>query len=155
MAEQGLNDTEIDAGFEQVCSKGVPEQMRMNGLGNAGLTGSVPASHEDRLHRDGPGGIGAGKKPIRRPLASPIQSLPVFPPFAETNPQHIAGAVDVGDFEACHFTDSEARPIKNRQQGAMAQIARRLQQGLDFVAAQNQRQPPLDVDTFFSLVRNN
>jgi hypothetical protein len=64
--------------------------------------------------------------------------LPVFPPFAKTNPQHIAGAVDIGDFEAGHFTDSKSRPMQNRQHRAIAQIARRLQQSFDFITAQNQ-----------------
>ncbi len=70
-----------------------------------------PASHEDRFHRDGLARTRAGKQPIGGPPGSPVaaqqfaqlrrqQRLPVFPPFAETNPQHVAGAVDVGDFEA-------------------------------------------------------
>ena len=98
-------------------------------------------------------GIGAGKQPIGGPPGSPVaaqqfaqlrrqQRLPVFPPFAGTNPQHVAGAVDVGHFEAGDFTDSESRAIENRQHRAMAQIARRLQQSFDFLAAQNQRQLP-------------
>jgi len=36
VAEQGLNRTEIDAGFQQVGGEGVPQQVRMNGLGDAG-----------------------------------------------------------------------------------------------------------------------
>ena len=36
MAEQDLNGAEIDAGFEQVGGEGVPQQVRMNGLGDAG-----------------------------------------------------------------------------------------------------------------------
>src|ERR1700676_4531527 len=70
------------------------------------------------------------------------QSLPVFPPFAETNPQHITGAVDVGDFNADYFTNSQPRPIENPQNPAIAQIARCLQQSFDFIAAQNQWQLP-------------
>jgi hypothetical protein len=36
MAEQELNGAEINAGFEQVGGEGVPEQVRMNGLGDTG-----------------------------------------------------------------------------------------------------------------------
>jgi hypothetical protein len=36
MAEQELNGAEINAGFEQVGGEGVPQQVRMNGLGDAG-----------------------------------------------------------------------------------------------------------------------
>ncbi len=36
MAEQDLNGAEIHAGFEQVGGEGVPQQVRMNGLGDAG-----------------------------------------------------------------------------------------------------------------------
>jgi hypothetical protein len=35
MAEQDLNGTEIDAGFQQVGGEGVPQQVRMNRLGDA------------------------------------------------------------------------------------------------------------------------
>ena len=41
MPEQDLNGTEIHAGFEQVGGEGVAEQMRMNGLGDAGRTGKA------------------------------------------------------------------------------------------------------------------
>ena len=37
--ETNLNGAEIDAGFEQVGGEGVPEQVRMNGLGDTGLMG--------------------------------------------------------------------------------------------------------------------
>jgi hypothetical protein len=36
MSEQDLNGTEIDARFQQVSGEGVPQQVRMNGLGDAG-----------------------------------------------------------------------------------------------------------------------
>jgi hypothetical protein len=36
VAKQDLNRAEIGPGFEQVGGEGVPEQVRMNGLGNAG-----------------------------------------------------------------------------------------------------------------------
>lgn len=41
--------------------EGVPQQVRMNGLGNASRTPSFPASHEDHFHGDGLSCTGAGK----------------------------------------------------------------------------------------------
>jgi hypothetical protein len=36
VAEQNLNRSEINASFEQVGGEGVPQQVRMDGLGDAG-----------------------------------------------------------------------------------------------------------------------
>ena len=36
MSEQDLNGAEIHAGFQQMGGEGVPQQVRMNGLGDAG-----------------------------------------------------------------------------------------------------------------------
>jgi len=175
MSEQDRNGAEIDSCFEQVNGEGVPKQMRRNGLADASRTRRFPAGDKDRFHRDRLPLTSAGKKPFRRPLASPVAAeqfaqlrrqpcLPVFPSFAGTHPQHVAGGIDVGHFDACNFTDSEPGPIENRQPRALAQIARRLPQCSDFVAAQNDRQlpfaprirNPFDSDlTYFAWVRNN
>ena len=48
--------------------------------------------------------------------------------------------VDVAHLDLGNFGDSEATAIQDRQQGAMAKMAGRLQQRLHFLAAQNQRQ---------------
>ncbi len=117
MAEQGLNRAEIHAGFQQVSGEGVSKQMRMNGLGDAGGTGGLPASPENRFHRGRLPRTSAGEEPFPWSPTSPVaaqqfaqlrrqQSLPVFSPFAKTNPQDIAGAVDVGDLKAGDLTNS-------------------------------------------------
>ena len=47
MSEQDLNGAQIGSGFEQMRGEGVPQQVRMNGLGNASRAPRFPASHED------------------------------------------------------------------------------------------------------------
>src|SRR6202042_314649 len=105
--------------------------MRMNGLGDAGGTGGLPASPENRFHRGRLPRTTAGEEPFPWSPSSPgaarqfaqlrrQQSLPVFSPFAKTNPQDIAGAVDVGDLKAGDLTNSESSAIENRQHRAMA-----------------------------------
>ena len=52
MSEQDLNGAEIHSGFQQVSGKGVPQRMRMNRLGNAGVLPGFLAGAEDRLSRE-------------------------------------------------------------------------------------------------------
>src|ERR1700689_378930 len=111
MAEQRLDRTQIHAGFEQVSGEGMSKQMRMNGLADAGRTGGFPASPENRFHRGRLPRTSAGEEPLPWSPTSPVaaqqfaqlrrqQSLPVFSPFAKTNPQAIAGAFDGHDLKA-------------------------------------------------------
>jgi hypothetical protein len=58
------------------------------------------------------------------------------------NLQHVASTVNVAHLELGNFGDPESTPVKGRQQGAMPEIAGRLQQRLHFLAAQDQRQLP-------------
>jgi len=52
MAEENLNGAEIHSGFQQVSGKGVPQRMRMNRLGDAGVLPGFLAGAEDGLARD-------------------------------------------------------------------------------------------------------
>src|SRR5712692_8522528 len=141
MAQQDLDGAEIDAGFEQVRSEGMPQRVGMNGFGDAGSPRGVPTSQKDGLGRDGSPGMRAGEQPVGGSLASPIatqqvqqlrrqKSLPILTALAVANLQHVASTVNVAHLELGNFGDPESTRVKGRQQGAMPEIAGRLQKRL-------------------------
>src|SRR5215831_3803047 len=122
MTEQNLNVAEIHAGFEQVSGKGVPEQMRMNRLGDAGEFGGVLASQNNGIAGEGSARFLTGEQPVLWPLPAKVateqfqqfrrqKGLPVLAPFAATNPNHMAAAIDVGHFEVRYLGDSRTGSI--------------------------------------------
>ena len=127
--------------------------MWVNRFCDAGEVRGVAAGEENGFRRDGLVRIGAGEQPAGRALTSPIaaqqipqfrrqQRLTILASFSAANPEHIASAIDIGDFETCNFAHAESGSIQDREHRAVAKAARRFQQSPHFIAAQNQRQLP-------------
>jgi hypothetical protein len=72
VAEQDLNGTEIHARFQQVRCKGVPQRVRMNRFGNAGVLCGFLAGREDGLARDRLSKFSAGEQPILGSPPAPV-----------------------------------------------------------------------------------
>ena len=86
----------------------------MNRLGDTRRSCGLPASQEDGLARDRLAGCSAGELPIFGLVAPPVdpeqfqqlrwqQRLPVFAPFASTNPDRVPTAVNVTHHELGYF----------------------------------------------------
>ena len=153
VAEQDLNSAEIDAGFEQMCGESVTQRVGMNGFGDARSLRGFPASQEDGFGRNGPGRIRAGEQPIGGPLVSPVATQKLAAVWRQrvcrslrplpwrTHSTLRALSMSLTFSWVTSMTLSPAA-IQDGQQGAMAKIARGLQQGFHFFPAQNQRQLP-------------
>jgi hypothetical protein len=129
----------------------VPKRVRMNWFGDTGDLRRIPAGQVNGFGGNRSFGIGAGEQPFHGALGAPVaaeqfqqpwrqQGLPVLASFAEAYLEYVTRAVDVADFESGGFSDPESGTVEDGQHGAMAEIARRLQQGFDLFPAEDQRQ---------------
>src|SRR5260370_13954090 len=132
----------------------MPQRMWMNSCCDAGITRSFAACEENGFRRDGSAGIVAGEQPAGRSLTSPVvaqqiaqfrrqQSLTILASFAVANPDDVAIAVDVSHLEPSDFAHAESGGVHDREQSAMAKIARRFEQRSHFIAAQAHGQVPI------------
>jgi hypothetical protein len=149
--EQELDATQVDAGFEQMRRKGVPQQMRINSLGQLGGTPGFFAHEGDTVAGDGLGDAVARKEPglelIELPVASQQrQQIGRKPDHAITFPLALAHLddhafrVDVSAPELTELGDPQAGRREGGQDRAMLEVVWSEQQRLDLVATEDDRE---------------
>ena len=149
--EQELDATQVDAGFEQMRRKGVPQQMRINSLGQLGGTPGFFAHEGDTVAGDGLGDAVARKEPglelIELPVASQQRQQigrkhdhAITFPLALAHLDDHAFGVDVSAPELTELGDPQAGRIEGGQDRAMLEVVWSEQQRLDLVATEDDRE---------------
>src|SRR5271165_3399619 len=118
--------------------------MGMNRFRNACQPGRFCASSENSrsCNRAIPFPLSAWEHPVGWTLPTIVSGqhfsqrsrkhqLAVLVPFAASNPDDLAGAVNVADLEVGYLRNPQAGTVQGRQDGAMAEVLRSLQNGSD------------------------
>src|SRR5262245_5981437 len=120
--------------------------MRMNRPGDADEFAGVLASENNGIAAGASASFLSGEHPVLWPLPAKAatersqqlrrpQGLLVLAPFAATNPNHMAAAIDVGHVEVRDLGDSRTGSIHSGQNRPVAEVLGCLQQRFDFLAA--------------------
>ena len=157
VAEQDLDDPDIDAVLEQMGGEAVAQRMRADPLGDVGGLcrlddDAMELPGADRLHR-----VLAREQPAVAmhhallppdlpPLAQQGEQIgrehgvAVLPALAALDPEQHALAVDVGDLQRRDLGDAQACAIGDRQRRLVLEAGGGVQQPGDLVAAQHHGQ---------------
>ena len=157
MAEQDLDDADVDAVLEQVRGEAVPQRVRADVLGEPSRLGGGLDDAAELTCRDRPDRVLTGEQPSARPhdallpallppgpqqgeLAGRKQGLAMPASLAALDHNQHALAVDVADLERCHLGDAQSGTIGNGKCGAVLEAGRRRDQARGLVGAEHDRQ---------------
>ena len=158
MAEQHLDDADVDVLLEQVGGEAVPQRVRRHplldpgGLGG-GVDGAVELAGRQRLDR-----VAAGKQPASRQQHAAPPALPppgaqqfeqlrrqhgvaVLAALALLDPQQHALGVDIADLERDNFGDAQPGAVGGGERRLVLRPRCRLQQQRHLLDAEHRRQP--------------
>jgi hypothetical protein len=137
MTQQNLDRAQIGASLQEVGRIAVPQRVRRDVLGDAGLLGGLPTGFPGCLGGDGdvrpPVPHGAGKQ-IRLGLhPAPINAkrlqeflaqrhIAITIAFAVADVDHHAFAVDIGDLQAAQFRATHASGVQRHEHSAVEQV---------------------------------
>src|SRR5438552_7631657 len=130
--------------------KGMPKQMRMDGLGErgscAGLAAGMGNAHTGDWFTDAVSRKEPGLELVELPIAPQQREQvggehhqAIALAFALTHPNDHASRVDVGALELTEFGDPHARGIEGGENSTMLQVAWGQQQRLDLLATEDDR----------------
>jgi hypothetical protein len=157
VAEQRLNDANVDAVLQQVRGEAVPQRMRPNPLGDVRCARRLDDDPVQLPGADRLAGMLAWKQPALGvhhallpadlpPLTQQGEHIlrehrvAILPAFATFDPEQHALAIDVADLEGRDLGDAQARAISDRQRRLVLEAGRRVQQAGNLVGAQHRRQ---------------
>ncbi len=160
VAEVGLDEAEIHAGFEQMGRVGVPQRVDVGPLVHAALlAGPDKGRLQTRAgNRAGPGGDEVaralakrrGKQPLRRAVGAPVRAqqgqrvhrqgdVAVAPALA-MDVQQPSGAVHVGDLEVGALHQAQPADVDGRQARPVDRQPDATQDAAHLVATQDDRE---------------
>ena len=131
MAEQELDNADVDAGLEQMHCEPVSQRVGSDRLGQAGQREGLQAGPLDGVRGDMAAGNQAREEPLaRRPGAPPVlaedlqqprrkHDVTVLGALALLDADDHAPAVDVGRAQADGFGDAQAGGVTGGQDGAV------------------------------------
>jgi len=156
MAEQGLDDADIDTVLQQVGGKAVPQGVRSDPLGDVGCLGgfdddAVKLAGADRQH-----GASAREEPaigvqhtLLPPRAPPVaqqheqalwqHGVAIAPALAAFDPEQHALAVDIAHLERRDLADAQASATGDRQGGLVLETGGCIEKPLHLALGQHHR----------------
>jgi hypothetical protein len=122
-----------------------------NGFPDAAALARDSAGQCDRIARNGSVGDIAGKKPVARVSIVPLCPQDLEQPwrqhhvvilsiFSLVHADDHSPAVDIDDLQVCDLGNTQARGVRGHQDGALPETDDRLEEGRDFLQAENDRQ---------------
>ena len=150
MAEQRLNDANVDASLQEMGGETVPQRMRGDGLVDPGLLSRPAASVLQVARAHMIAGFLALEQPGTSSRAPPISAENVekarrqhgvsfLAAFAHLDVDQHPRAVDGGDPQTRDFPDPQACSISSGQRDTIAQSLNRFQKADDFLGIQDRR----------------
>jgi hypothetical protein len=157
MAEQGLDDADVDAVLDQVGGEAVPQRVRADVLGQLRRDRRRLDHAAELAGGDGPGRVLAGEQPPARPhdALSPAllppgpeqgeqarreQSVAAPASLAALDDDQHAPAVDVAHLERRHLGHAQAGTIGHRERGPVLEAGRGRDQARGLVGAEHDRE---------------
>jgi len=143
MPEEELDAPEVDTGFEEMRREGMPQEMRMDGLGQLGGFPSLATNEPHPIAGDRMREVRAGKEPGLGPKELPVVTQErqqtwgehheaIALAFALADADHHARTLDVTGLELAQFRGAEPGGIQGGKDGAVFEIAGSDEQGRHF-----------------------
>jgi hypothetical protein len=148
MAQEALDHPDVDALLEQVGGEAVAQGVDGHRLVEPSSLNRLAAGTLHRADRDRAGRVRPREQPGARAGAAPVgaqdheqlrreHDIEVAPALALADVHGHPGAVDVGDLEADHLGDAQARGLDRGQQRPHPQVGDGGQQASDLLAGEN------------------
>ena len=147
MPEVGLDDSQIDSRFEQMCGPGMTQRMDggsflyptfeqrgveclAQGIFGHGLIGQVRAVFNVPVRGKDPDRVAVGQPELAQHLEDAFGQgeIPIFSPFPVADVDHFPFGIDILDLEADAFVDAQPTPIDRVQAHPAAECVNDLRQ---------------------------